>query len=228
MPKKIALAAVAGGVGLTGALLIAPNLAIAASGSTTPTPSTSSGIGGRLSALRQALQSLVTDQTLTATQADKVAATLDAKLPRGPRFGGHAGFGDGFGGGPDGRFGGRGGAAHLHADEVAKAVGLSVTQLRAELMAGKSLTAIAQAKGISKADLIQRLLAAAKADLVGDVSAGRLTQAEADMISNGLLARITERVDRVGLARHDDEPQGPAPSNSGTPAAPSSLSGSPA
>ena len=223
MPKKIALAAVAGGAGLTGALLMAPNLAVAASGSTTPTASastgSSTGIGGRLSALRRALQGLVTDQTLTAAQADKVAATLDAKLPRRPRFYGA--------GGPDGP-GRRGGPAHLHADEVAKAVGLSVTQLRTELMAGRSLTAIAQAKGISKAELINRLLAAAKADLASDVSAGRLTHAEADMISNGLLARITGRVDRVGFGPSGDHPDGPPPADSGTPAAPSSLSGSPA
>ena len=218
MRKKIAVIAVAGGIGLTGGMLIAPSVATAAdSGSST-------SVGGRLNAIKDALKGLVSDGTLTQSQADKVATTLDEKLPkRGP-------------GGPgmrmhrEGPFGG----PHLHPVDVAKVLGLTPAELRTQLEAGKTLAQIAQAQGISKATLIDKLVAAAKADIAADVKAGRLTQAQADKITAGLEARITKRVDEVGpgprMGRHhggpmmgdpdgDDAPPPPA----GTPAEPSSI-----
>ena len=78
MRKKIAVIAVAGGIGLTGGLLIAPSVATAADNGST-------SVSGRLGALKDALKGLVTDGTLTQAQADKVATTLDEQLPkRGP------------------------------------------------------------------------------------------------------------------------------------------------
>ena len=54
----------------------------------------------------------------------------------------------------------------------------------------------AAAEGISKADLVDKLVAAAQADIAADVKAGRLTQAQADAISKNLEARITKMVDK--------------------------------
>ncbi|MCA1713308.1 MAG: hypothetical protein LC789_17365, partial [Actinobacteria bacterium] len=91
MRKKIAVAALAGGLGLTGGMLIAPSGASAEAG-------TATGVGGRLSAIRDALKGLVDDRTITSAQADAVAKTLNEKLlQRGPArpgpFGGPRGGG---------------------------------------------------------------------------------------------------------------------------------------
>lgn len=218
MRKKIAVVAIAGGIGLTGGMLIAPSIATAAdSGSST-------SVGGRLNAIKDALKGLVSDGTITQSQADKVATTLDQNLPR-------RGPGMGMGMHREGPFGG----PHLHPVDVAKILGITPQQLRTQLEAGKTLAQIAATKGISKADLIDKLVAAAKADIAADVKAGRLTQAQADKVSAGLEARITKRVDQVGpgprMGRHHDGPMGDPdgdgapPPAAGTPAEPSSVAG---
>ena len=173
MRTKIAVAALAGGLALTGGLLVAPGIAVAADPDT--------GGSSRLSAIKEALKGLVTDKTLTQEQADKVAATLDEKLPRrGP-------------GGPGHRHG-----ARLAAEAVAKVLGITVEELRTQQRAGKTLAQIAAAEGISKATLIDGLVKAAEAELAAAVKDGRLTQAQADEMKSGLRARITEKVDKVG------------------------------
>jgi hypothetical protein len=219
MRKKIAVIAVAGGIGLTGGMLIAPGIATAADNGST-------SVGGRLNAIKGALKGLVSDGTLTQDQADKVATTLDDKLPkRGPGGPGGPGKAGPFGLRGPGPFGG----PHVHPEDVAAAVGLTPQQLRTQLESGKTLTQIAAAQGISKAALVDKLVKAAKADIAADVKAGRLTQAQADAISKDLEARIAKKVDRVGagprMGHHGPKMGAPdgddAPS--GTPAEPSSL-----
>ena len=219
MRKKIAVAAIAGGIGLTGGMLIAPSLASAADGGS------STSVSGRLNAIKDALKGLVSDGTITQSQADKVATTLDQNLPRrGPGFPGGMGM---HGMRP---FGG----PHLHPADVAKILGITPQELRTQLESGKTLAQIAAAQGISKSELIDKLVAAAKADLAADVKAGRLTQAQADKISADLEARITERVDHVGpgprmghpggpMMGDPDGDEGPPPSNA--PVQPSSING---
>ena len=187
MRTKIATVALAGGLALTGGLLIAPGIAAAAD------PSPGTGVGGRLTAIKDALKGLVTDKTLTQAQADKVAATLDAQLPRrGP---GHKHHG-----------------ARLTAEAVAKVLGIPVEELRTQQQAGKTLAQIAEAEGISKTTLIDGLVKAAEAELDAAVKDGRLTQAQADQMKTGLRARITEKVDKVGgPGRHGRHHRGPAP-----------------
>ena len=223
MRKKIAVVALAGGIGLTGGMLIAPSIATAAdSGSST-------SVGGRLGALKDALKSLVTDGTLTQAQADKVATTLDQKLPkRGP--------GGPGGPGRPGRMGLRGGPAHLEPADIAKALGITVNELRTQSEAGKTLAQIAAAKNISKTALIDKLVTAAEAELAQAVKNGRITQAQANTIKGTLKPRITEMVDKVGpaprMGHHRDGMMGPGmmgpdgdadDAPSGTPAQPSST-----
>ena len=208
MRTKIATAALIGGLGLTGGLLVAPGLATADDTGTTTSAATSTGVGGRLAALKDALKGLVTDKTLTQAQADKVAATLDARLPRrGP-----------------GRPGGPGLLARA---AVAKALGLTESELHTQLEAGKTLAQIAQAKSISKATLIADLIKAAEAQLDLAVKEGRLTQAEADAKKATLSARITARVDEVGHGpRGGRHHRGPAPTDT-APTDPSTADASP-
>jgi hypothetical protein len=207
MRKKIAIVALAGGLGLTGGMLLSPGFASAADSATTST-----GVGGRLAAIKDALKGLVTEKTLTQAQADKVAETLDQKLPqRGP---GHRGPG-----GP--------GPARLGPLEVAKVLGLTPAELRTQLEAGKTLAQIAQSKGISKSALIAGLVKEAEADLARAVTNGRLSQAQADTIKSTLTARITEKVDRVGPGPRGRHHHGPESDDDQAPADPSDTTVTP-
>ena len=187
MRKQIVTLVLAGGLGLTGAALVAPGVAAAADSSTT------AGVADRVTALKNALKGLVTDGTITQSQADKVATTLAQSMPPG---GGHHGHGPR--------------AGHLSPEAVAKVLGITVEELRTAHEAGKTLAQIAADEGISKADLISKLVAAAKAQLAADVKAGTLTQAQADAMSADLTARITEKVDRVHMGKG---PRGPRPAD---------------
>lgn len=174
MRRKIAAVALAGALGLTGGAVLAPAVA----GAQSADPGSS-----RLSALRDVLESLVTDGTLTQAQADKVAAHLDSSMPmRGPRH--HGGFGM------------RGGM--LGHGVVAGVLGITVEELHEARHDGKSLAEIAASKGISKQTLITRLVAAAQEQLADAVADGRLTQAQADARKARLQERVTAMVDRTG------------------------------
>ena len=170
MRKTLVTLALAGTLGLTGVALVAPSSALAQAGPA----------GERITALTQALQGLVTDGTITSAQADKVATTLAQELPPAQELPRH---------------GHRGGIARLAQAEVAKALGITVQELRTEREAGKTLAQIAADKGVAKGTLITRLVAAAEQQLAADVTAGRLTQAQADARKATLRDRITERVD---------------------------------
>lgn len=193
MRKKIATAALIGGIGLTGGLLVGPGLASAA-GSTDGTNS-STGVSGRLNAFKDALKGLVSDKTITQAQADKVATTLDQNLPERGR-GGH---------GP-----GKRGPAHLRPDDVAKVLGITPAELRTQLRAGKTLSQIATSQGISKDTLIANLVKAAETELATAVKDGKITQGQADKIKPTLKDRITEQVDRVAKGPRGDRDPGSA------------------
>ncbi len=211
MRRKIATVALVGTLGLAGGALLGPGIAGAAGAADTAT-------GGRLGALKDALSGLVKDGTITQTQADKVATTLDAKLPhRGP-------------GGP-----GRHGGARLSPETVAGILGITVDELRTATGSGKTLAQIAAGKGISKATLIDELVAAAEKQLAAEVTAGRLTKAQADARKATLRDRITERVDSTRPehgpgGHHGPRPAGPDGDDDDAttaPAAPSSFEGAP-
>lgn len=144
-----------------------------------------------MSALREALQGLVSDGTLNDTQADKVATRLAETMPpRGHGMGGH-----GMGGHGPGR-GGHGGAM-LRAEAIAEAAGVTVEELHEARHDGKSLAEIAAAKGISRDTLIERLVALAEKRIDAAVTAERLTAAQATERRAGLEERIGTMVDRT-------------------------------
>jgi hypothetical protein len=179
MRKKTAAALLAAGlVTGGGAALFVPGVALAADSSTGSTATDRAS--ARLTAIKDALKGLVSDGTITQSQADKVADTL-AEADLGGR-GGH----------------GRGAGGRVTPEATAKVIGITVDQLRAAQEAGQTLAQIAEAHGVSKSNLIKGLVDAAKAQLAADVKAGTLTQAQADQVAAGLTERITERVDRAG------------------------------
>jgi len=195
MRKTLVTLALAGTLGLTGVALVAPSSALAQAGPA----------GERVTALKQALQGLVTDGTITSAQADKVATTLAEELPRHDH---------------------RGGIPRLAQAEVAKALGITVQQLSTEREAGKTLAQIAAGKGLAKGTLITRLVAVAEQQLAAEVRAGRLTQAQANARKATLRDRITERVDSTrpehgkGHRSHGPREEGAEPGERST--APSS------
>lgn len=202
---------VAGAVGLAGlgvGVVIGPAAASAATSSATH------AVTDRVTAIKDALAGLVKDGTLTQAQADKVATTLDDKLPvRGPH-------------GP--------GMVREGLDDAAKVIGISGDELRTQLQSGKSLAEVAKSHGVSEDTLVTRLVASAKSHLADAVKAGRLTQAQADRMTADLSARITRMVTSTprfgGPGRHGG-PDGrwsepPNGSGSGSSTSPSTSSSS--
>jgi len=141
------------------------------------------------------LAAAVTAGKLTQTQADAISshltdavtAVVDGTLPKGMHPGGGPGFGPGpgFGHGPIG-------------DAIATAttyLGISAQTLMQDLTSGKSLAQVADSTPGKSADgLVQALVAAEQAELKTAVTAGKLTQAQADALSSNLTQRITALV----------------------------------
>jgi hypothetical protein len=162
--------------GAVGAVAITP-----ASATTSTNPVTS-----RLAGIKGALSGLVGDGTLTQAQADKVASTLDSKLPK---------RGERAMRGPGGPFGGMGMTQTRGA--AAKALGLTPEKLQAALKSGKSLAQVAKDQKVSVDSLVKAMVTATEADLATAVKDGKITQVQADKVKNSLTQRITSQVNRV-------------------------------
>ena len=144
-----------------------------------PDPATDTEPGTRL---REALQPLVDDGTITAAQADAVVAQLQDSLPeRGEDHGPWGGRGHGRQGFPfDG--------------EILETLGIDVATLREQLQAGSSLADIAEAQGVDVQALIDALVTEGNERIDEAVAAGRIDEAEATTRKAELETRITELV----------------------------------
>jgi hypothetical protein len=81
---------------------------------------------------------------------------------------------------------------------VADKLGLTSDQLTAGLNSGKTLAQIAEAKGVSRADLVAALEVAHKASLAQAVKDGILTQAQADTMLAQMAGRYDWMLDNMG------------------------------
>ena len=187
----------------------------------TPASATTSDnlVTSRLAHIKSILSGLVTDGTLTQTQADKVATTLERQQPMGARGG------MGRMGGPGGYPGGMG-MLQSH-DAAAKALGMTSDELYAAVQGGKNLADVAKDQKVSVDTLIKAMVTDAETDLAAAVKAGTLTQAQADTLKSSLNERITDQVNGVrggfGQGRGPGRGAGWPPSTGGT-SAPSSTS----
>jgi small ligand-binding sensory domain FIST len=86
-------------------------------------------------------------------------------------------------------------------DEVTTLLGITADEIRAERLAGKSLAQIAAARGVSKDKLISTILDARKAGLATLVAAGKLTQAQADLMADHMTDMIKTMVEGTGVGR---------------------------
>jgi hypothetical protein len=179
----------------------------------------SSGLIAALVAAEQSeLTAAVTAGRLTQAEADQLSASLKERFTNFvngtmPFHGGGGGWRHGPGGPGGGSFAAA--AAYL---------GLSQSDLQTALQAGKTLGQVADAtSGKSAAGLIDALVQAEQTELAQAVTAGRLTQAQADQVSAALKTRVTDLVNGVrpdhggfgfgGPGGHDGF--GPPPSGSG-------------
>lgn len=149
---------------LTGAAGLAITAAaVLPAGADTPSDDdgTTSFLEDRLSRIREALEGLVGDGTLTPEEADAVAETLnDSDLFRPHRPGGHM---DGLG-----------------LDVAAETLGLTEDELLTQLRDGATLAEIAADQGVDTQTLVDALVAAASERIDEAVADGRLDQDRAD------------------------------------------------
>ena len=89
-----------------------------------------------------------------------------------------------------------------HSDKLAAAaayLGLTVAQIQTSVQAGQTLAQIAAAtSGKSVDGLVAALVTAEKAELAAAVTAGKITQAQADAIIPTLTAKVTAFVNGTG------------------------------
>jgi hypothetical protein len=136
--------------------------------------------------LRESLQELVDDGTVTAEQADAVATHLVENRPeRGE-------FGEGRGPGGHHRPGmfGRGVASEALTDLL----GIDAQELRQQLRDGSTLAEIATAQGVEPQAVIDELLGEVEERVTNAVENGRIDQAEADEKLAEAESRITDMV----------------------------------
>ncbi len=198
MKKRFAAAGLAAGLtggAIAGIALTHPSISGAQTDTTAPSTSTDQPKPDRGAWIDDALAPLVSNGTITQSQADAVASTLEAaRPPKGP--GGH-----GFGHGAD-------------LDAAATAIGISTDDLRTALQSGQSLAEIAQAHGVSAQTVIDALVADAKTHIADEVTSGEITQAEADQKLAALTDRITSMVNGELPLRGPGFHGGPPPTDS--------------
>ena len=157
--------------------------------------------------LRESLQELVDNETITAAQADAVTEHLVAHLAANRPERGEFGMGDrGMArhGGP-GKFGRLGGEFSTAVTDLLR---IDAETLRTDLPNGASLADIATAHGVETQALIDVLVGEAEAKVAEAVDAGKVDADKAAEFSADLEERITDMVNRV---RGDFERPGPPP-----------------
>ena len=136
--------------------------------------------------LGEVLKPLVDDGTITQDQADKVIAAIVAARPVD---------GPGDRRGPGGPFGGRVLGAGL--DVVATTLGITTDEVRTALESGQTIADLAVSKGKTAQDVIDAVVAAATTKINTEVTAGHLTQAQADKLIANLTTIATDFVNDV-------------------------------
>lgn len=206
MKKAVAVGAISAsllGGAAVGALIGAPSLVSAQDETTTteapadvpaaPLPDQEPGQW-----VRGALDELVQDGTITAEQADAVAAKLDEKRPARPgRHGGPGGPGGHHGRGPGGGM-----------DAAATAIGIEPQELFEAMRNGSTVAQVAQEHGVDVQVVIDAMVAEMNTHLDEEVAEGELTQEEADARKAEAVTRITEMVNNPMPERPEGGPKG--------------------
>ncbi|MEI8334132.1 MAG: hypothetical protein WCH74_09820 [Chloroflexota bacterium] len=99
-------------------------------------------------------------------------------------------------GGPGGHGGGLGPNHETVTDTsvAATAIGISEADLTTALSSGQSMAAVAKAHNVDPQKVIDALVADAQSEISAEVTAGSLTQAQADAEQANVTARVTDQV----------------------------------
>lgn len=126
----------------------------------------------------------------------------------GPMFDGGFGMGrgmmqgGGFGMGPGGMMGGRwGGPENSLVTIAAEKLGLTTTELQAELQAGKTIADVAAEKNVEVSTIVDAVVADRTEQLNELVANGQATQEEADAMLALMKANITRRINETWSGR---------------------------
>jgi hypothetical protein len=182
MNKRLAAAGLSASLlaGAAGFAIGVTGTAGAQSGSTTTTaPSTTAKSADGW--VREALKPLLDNNTLSQEQIDAVVQALKDARPAGKGPGSHRG-------GPKGI---RGGA---NLSSAATAIGVTEEEVRAALRSGQSLADLATSKGVDPQKVIDALMAQITERANAAVTAGKLTQEQADRHLAEAKTRITDFV----------------------------------
>ena len=182
MRNRTAGLAIAGALGLTalvGGLVAGPASA------NTPVASAGHRGAARNAGVGHALDSLVSDGTLTADQASKVRAAIRKVKAERP--------------GPADT--GRAGRRHegVALAESAKFLKMPEPDLLKALQAGSSLADVAKSKGVSEDALVTSLVDTGRARIEAAVTAGTLTREKADVRLAKLEAGVRRAVEHKGV-----------------------------
>ena len=82
---------------------------------------------------------------------------------------------------------------------VAKAIGISEAALQTALDGGQTVAAVAKAHSVAVQTVIDALVADGQSELAADVTAGTLTQAQADAKKAQVVQRATDQVNGTML-----------------------------
>jgi hypothetical protein len=104
-----------------------------------------------------------------------------------------------MGGGPGGNHGFGRNEAVSDISVVAKAIGISEADLQTALDGGQTVAAVATAHNVAVQTVIDALVADGQSELAADVTAGRLTQAQADAQKAQVTQRATDQVNGTML-----------------------------
>lgn len=104
-------------------------------------------------------------------------------------------------GGPN-RAGRRHHRAHVSLEVAARTIGVTPAELMAARRDGRSIAQVAEAEGVAVQAVIDALVADARQRLAAKVTAGDITQAQADERSADLVERVTDRVNRTDQPGH--------------------------
>ncbi|WP_269884890.1 hypothetical protein [Paenibacillus gyeongsangnamensis] len=143
----------------------------------------------------KAIDAAVTAGKLTQAQADKEKANLADHLKKEVES---TGFGKGRGGDMHEGFGGFGGGAFK---EVATILGVDESAVMDAVKSGKTLAAFAAEKGVTEDVLLQKLTDTRTKAIDAAVTAGKLTQAQADKEKANLADRLKKEVESTGFGK---------------------------
>jgi hypothetical protein len=142
----------------------------------------------RVNPVDDALAKLVKDGTINQTQADAVKKALQDARPAGGQ-GGPGGRGHGPRGGMGG-FGMADGKSVI--DAAAKALGITSEDLTQQVMNGTTVAKIAEAKNVPLNTVVEAAVKEITTKIDAAVTAGTMTQAQADKIKANLTQTVTD------------------------------------